>query len=145
MIEDLERIELLVPADLPAGWQMPDPSPIHADRDSAEIDAALRYEQWVALHGAHRMEAFFDANPEYRSSEAWLVSGNGCSRASIWSDGVKLVDRMVPSNKPVRLPRRRRGIDWEFEIVTRTPVREVHLETSISDLTQLGLGVGNSV
>ena len=47
MIEDLERIELLVPADLPAGWQMPDPSPIHADRDSAEIDAALRYEQWV--------------------------------------------------------------------------------------------------
>ena len=108
-------------------------------------EAARRYEQWVALHGAHRMEAFFDANPEYRSSEAWLVSGNGCSRASIWSGGVKLVDRMVPSNKPVRLPRRRRGIDWEFEIVTRTPVREVHLETSISDLTQLGLGVGNSV
>ena len=46
-MEDLDSIEMLVPEDLPAGWQMPDPSPIHADRDSADIDAALRYEQWV--------------------------------------------------------------------------------------------------
>ena len=47
MIEDLENIPLLVADDLPAGWQMPNPSPIDPDRDSAQIDAALRYEQWV--------------------------------------------------------------------------------------------------
>ena len=47
MIEDLENIPLLVADDLPAGWRMPDPSPIDPDRDSAQIDAALRYEQWV--------------------------------------------------------------------------------------------------
>lgn len=47
MIEDLENIPLLVADDLPAGWQMPDPSPIDPDRDSAQIDAALRYEQCV--------------------------------------------------------------------------------------------------
>lgn len=108
-------------------------------------EASRRYEQWTARYGADRLPAFLDAHPEYRSSEPWLASNKGCVRAVIWSDGVKLVDRVVPSNKPVRLPRRRRGIDWEFEIITRAPVREVHLETSITDLTQLGLGIGNSV
>lgn len=47
MIEDLENIPLLVADDLPVGWQMPDPSPIDPDRDSGQIDAALRYEKWV--------------------------------------------------------------------------------------------------
>lgn len=47
MIEDLEKVELLVPADLPAGWQLPEPSPIDPEHDSAGIDAAVRYEQWV--------------------------------------------------------------------------------------------------
>lgn len=47
VIEDVESAPLLVPADLPAGWQMPDPSPIDPEADSATIDAALKYETWV--------------------------------------------------------------------------------------------------
>ena len=47
MVEDLESAPLLTAADLPAGWQMPDPTPIDPEHDSAEIDTALRYEQWV--------------------------------------------------------------------------------------------------
>ncbi|CCH76150.1 hypothetical protein BN12_110006 [Nostocoides japonicum T1-X7] len=47
MIEDLESVPLLVAADLPAGWQMPDASPIDPERDSTTIDKALKYEQWV--------------------------------------------------------------------------------------------------
>lgn len=47
MIEELESVPLLVAGDLPAGWQMPDPSPLDPERDSAQLDAALRYEQWV--------------------------------------------------------------------------------------------------
>lgn len=47
MAEDSENVEMLFPGDLPAGWQMPDPAPIHPERDSAVIDAALRYETWV--------------------------------------------------------------------------------------------------
>ena len=46
-MEDLESVPLLVPEDLPAGWQMPDPMSIYPERDSTQIDAALRYEQWV--------------------------------------------------------------------------------------------------
>jgi hypothetical protein len=47
MVEDLESVPLLVAADLPAGWQMPEPSPIDPEHDSAQLDAALRYELWV--------------------------------------------------------------------------------------------------
>ncbi|MCL6423571.1 hypothetical protein Bequi_09270 [Brachybacterium sp. JHP9] len=47
MVEELESVPLLVPEDLPAGWQMPEPSPFDPDHDSSEIDAALRYERWV--------------------------------------------------------------------------------------------------
>lgn len=47
MAEDPEDVELLVPGDLPAGWQLPDPSPLDPERDSAAVDAAMRYETWV--------------------------------------------------------------------------------------------------
>lgn len=47
MVEELESVPLLVPEDLPAGWQMPDPTPIDPEADSAQLDAALKYEQWV--------------------------------------------------------------------------------------------------
>lgn len=47
MSQDVEDVPLLVPEDLPAGWQMPDPTPIDPEQDSATIDAALKYEKWV--------------------------------------------------------------------------------------------------
>ncbi|MFT3969648.1 MAG: hypothetical protein QM695_05015 [Micropruina sp.] len=47
MPEDREDVELLVPGDLPAGWQMPEPSPLYPERDSAAIDQAVRYDAWV--------------------------------------------------------------------------------------------------
>ncbi len=47
MVEASEDVELLLPGDLPAGWQMPVPSPISPERDSAVIDTAVRYEKWV--------------------------------------------------------------------------------------------------
>ncbi|MGB4779857.1 hypothetical protein [Microbacterium sp.] len=47
MVEELESVPLLVPEDLPAGWQMPASSPIDPDRDSAQLDQSLRYEEWV--------------------------------------------------------------------------------------------------
>ncbi|MGW9827733.1 hypothetical protein ACUXNS_002763 [Brevibacterium pityocampae] len=47
MSQDVEEVPLLVPEDLPAGWQMPDPTPIDPETDSAAIDAALKYEKWV--------------------------------------------------------------------------------------------------
>ncbi len=47
MSQDVEDIPLLVPEDLPAGWQVPNPTPIDPDTDSDAIDAALKYDKWV--------------------------------------------------------------------------------------------------
>lgn len=47
MSQDVGDVPLLVPEDLPAGWRMPDPTPIDPDTDSAALDAALKYEKWV--------------------------------------------------------------------------------------------------
>lgn len=47
MVEELGRVPLLVAGDLPAGWQLPDPTPLDPETDSAQLDAALKYEQWV--------------------------------------------------------------------------------------------------
>lgn len=47
MDEDSEDVELLVPGDLPPGWQIPAPSPLNPERDSAAIDDAVRYEKWI--------------------------------------------------------------------------------------------------
>jgi hypothetical protein len=56
MAEDSQDVELLVPGDLPAGWQMPDQSPIDPERDSAAVDAAVHYDQWVDnVRGLNRM------------------------------------------------------------------------------------------
>lgn len=46
MVEDLS-VPPLVAADLPDRGRCPNPSPIDPDHDSTQIDAALRYEQWV--------------------------------------------------------------------------------------------------
>ena len=62
----------------------------------------------------------------------------------MYADGQLYYSREVSSNEPFRLPKRR-GIDWEFEVAGDLPVKEIHWETSIQDLVQLGLGVGNSV
>ncbi|WP_447947179.1 hypothetical protein [Microbacterium lacticum] len=47
MAEDRESVELLLAGDLPHGWELPAPSPIDPERDSAGIDVAVRYEAWV--------------------------------------------------------------------------------------------------
>lgn len=47
MSQDVAGVDLLVPEDLPAGWRMPDPTPIDPETDSATIDAVLKYEKWV--------------------------------------------------------------------------------------------------
>ena len=48
--ESERPVELLVAADLPAGWWLPDAAPY----DSGDLDRALRYEEWVDSAGLGR-------------------------------------------------------------------------------------------
>lgn len=71
MVEDLESVPLLVAADLPASWQMPDPTPIDPEHDSAEIDAALRYELWV--DPAPGLERRLNSSHNNNDSGRWFL------------------------------------------------------------------------
>ena len=39
--------ELLVDADLPEGWRLPERSPLDTEKESGGIDLALHYEEWI--------------------------------------------------------------------------------------------------
>lgn len=107
--------------------------------------ARRAFEAWVSQNRKLDKCRFFELNPQFAEYEGLLTGSGPWVHTRLTADDREIVSRQVHSSKPFRVPRVRRGIDWTFEIVTNVPVREVHLETSIQDLTQLGLGVGNSV
>jgi hypothetical protein len=41
------EVALLIDADLPDGWRLPERSPLEPERESAGIDRALHYEDWI--------------------------------------------------------------------------------------------------
>lgn len=108
-------------------------------------EGRIRYEAWQQEHGRHKDSVFFRTNPDLRELEPILKSSPPYIHIKLWADGTEYYSRRVTSSRPFRVPGNRRAIDWQFEVSGNVPVREVHLETSITDLTQLGLGVGNSV
>lgn len=108
-------------------------------------DGRIMYKAWQLQHGKHKDSVFFKTHPELRSLEPLLRSMPPYIEVKVLSDGEVYYSRRVTSSRPFRVPAKRRGIDWQFEVSGNAPVRELQLETSISDLTQLGLGVGNSV
>ncbi|MBS0229247.1 MAG: hypothetical protein JSS23_11200 [Proteobacteria bacterium] len=110
----------------------------------AERDAEQEYAAWAANHPRHP-EAFFDLRPELARLKPGLTAQPPYLRVKIIADGVTVMDRPVPANVPFRVPRYRRGIDWEFEVTSNVPVIELHADVTIQDLTQLGMGVSNSV
>jgi len=45
--DEQAHFELLVDADLPDGWRLPEPSPLDTEKESEGIDRALHYEEWI--------------------------------------------------------------------------------------------------
>lgn len=81
MIEDLESVPLLLAADLPASWQLPDPSPIDPDHDSAQIDQALRYERWV--DPAPGLDRRLNSSHNNTDSGRWFLIQHGESNTRV--------------------------------------------------------------
>lgn len=108
-------------------------------------DASFEFTAWRVANPGKDPCQFFLKYPKYREFEGALLTAHKTVRVKLYSDGREILSRHIKSSRPFRTPRTRRGLDWEFEISTYVPVREVHLETTIQDLTQLGMGVGNSV
>lgn len=56
----------------------------------------------------------------------------------LFGDGRLYYERMVKDNRPFRLPPEPRGIEWEIEVLGTACIREIHVATSMTELTETG-------
>jgi hypothetical protein len=54
----------------------------------------------------------------------------------LFADGSLYAEDVVSSSAPFRLPARGRGINWEVEVSGATRIREIHVATSMAELTE---------
>lgn len=131
---------------MPGQW-WPGAAKVVADwpREHPELERARTLlEHWRAQHGCMVDEVFFETNPALRRHEPALLAPRPFATFALLADGREYFRRQVWSSAPFRVPARR-GVDWQFEVGGTVRVKEVHFDVSMQDLTQLGLGVSNSV
>lgn len=58
--------------------------------------------------------------------------------ARVYRDGKLVYTHCYRNSGPVRLPRLTRGLEWSISVEGFTPVREIHMQTSVIDLSQEG-------
>lgn len=100
---------------------------------------------WERRHGAGTISAFLESFPQFADQEPALRSRNCPVIVRVYNSGELYYERRVYGPDPFRLPHRRYGIEWAVEVETSIQIREIQMETSMNDLVQLGMGVGNSV
>ena len=61
---------------------------------------------------------------------------DGFVRLKIYCDGICVYDTEVPGNKPIALPPSVVGVTWEVEVHGTATVHEIHMATSIDELTE---------
>lgn len=61
---------------------------------------------------------------------------DGFVRLKIYCNGICVYDTNVPGNKPLALPPSVVGVEWEVEVHGNATVHEIHMATSIEELTE---------
>lgn len=61
---------------------------------------------------------------------------SGPLAVNFYVDGKLAFSRDIDHSEPFRIPRSRRGIEWEIELCGSSVVEEVHLATSMAELTE---------
>jgi hypothetical protein len=103
------------------------------------VEAKRLFTSWVLENKESSVELFFCKYPEYLHLRLSLES-NTKFRVLIFCDG-RIIDNFkikAGNSDAVRIKRKTRGIEWAVRIEGDAPVREVHLQTSATDLSQEG-------
>ena len=82
------------------------------------------------------VDRFLLQNPEYKRYYDYLVAQ--VIRFSVYADEREVFSRNVRSQKPFRIKRDRRRIYWSYGVRTQVDIRELHMQTSLDDLSQEG-------
>jgi len=83
-----------------------------------------------------RSKKFVMAGPTAFSAAKIVHDGSGPLVVNIYVDGHLAYNREVSHSRPFRLPKSRKGIEWEIELCGKSVVEEIHLATSIEELTE---------
>lgn len=103
------------------------------------IDSAMaQFMSWRQSRPNHTdMSLFFRDHPEFMHLYAQLSGAIG-HVVSVFADGHSMYTRHIASSRQFRLPRRTRALEWSVQVSGFAEVREVHIQSSITDLTQGG-------
>jgi hypothetical protein len=83
-----------------------------------------------------RSKKFVMAGPTAFSAAKVVHDASGPLVINIYVDGHLAYNREVSHSRPFRLPKSRKGIEWEIEVCGKSVVEEIHLATSIEELTE---------
>ena len=97
----------------------------------------LAFNAWKASHPGFDAAGYFEAHPSAMHLQA-QIDGGYCHHVTVLSEGREVYARRVTNARPFRLPRRTRALEWAVEVSGYGTVREVHLQTSLADLSQDG-------
>lgn len=100
--------------------------------------ARTKFDLWKKQHCTLGEHLFFDHYPEYRPYMQQLLN-KGCDVVfTLYCEGDEYYTRPIYDNKPVYVPRRKRGVEWSLKVSGTTELREVHLQKSNNDLQNDG-------
>ena len=110
--------------------------PSYSAKDTSAMEALKKWQ--FQTGGVLTTQQFIDAHPEYASSLTVLLSNKPTVDVTIYADGVKFFKRIVTTQKPFKIPRKYKVIEWSIEVSSALEIYEVHLQTSSNDLAQEG-------
>lgn len=84
----------------------------------------------------YQIESFLLKYPQYKIVADYLHAQQ--IDFTLYADDKEVYHRIVRSQKPFRVKRDRKRIYWAYGIKTQTPIREIHVQTSLDDLTNEG-------
>ena len=103
--------------------------------EARDAYAIMAHEQ-EDLKPYYCVDRFLIKHPEYIRYYDYLVGQ--VIMFSLYADDKETYSRPVRHQKPFRLKRDRRRIYWSYQVRTQIDIREIHVQTSMDDLSQEG-------
>lgn len=120
------------------------PTSMKVVADFPRLSGAAQRAKQAYLHWSKQfrrygdVQGFIESFPELAVYAPTLVGPQAEVEVRVIADREVIYTRVVGHDQPFRLPRVRKGIEWQVEILGKIPVREIHIQTSHDDLTAEG-------
>ena len=109
----------------------------HMRRRYNDEDMYTAYAQWSHSQPRPTAEEFVQQHPQWRHMLDQLKEC-GMMLVGVHRDGRCVYNRSHRDSRPMRVPRSVRALEWSVSVQGYEEVREIHMQSSISDMAQEG-------